>query len=220
MELWSGPVQYGSAVSPMLPVDEVACIYFMRQSLLILSATFILGCTTQQPKILPISSFHSSTIQASSSDSGSIQCDNTSGYCIDFRDFMNERKWTNDWTGLSGAPTAHTLSNGLNPENAGYVRVDIYHSSTSPYCQNLGVSDPMVSSSASAAVIMYGRVDFWEITKGDFDLKDRPTCFPAGGTSYALCSEHAGKQVLICISQVTDNPALAKQIFDSFRWTK
>ena len=37
---------------------------------------------------------------------------------------------------------------------------------------------------------------------------------------YAFCSEHAGKQVTICISQQTDNPKLANEIFDSFKWTE
>ncbi len=41
-----------------------------------------------------------------------------------------------------------------------------------------------------------------------------------GSRTYALCSEKAGKTVVICISQQTDNPALAKQIFETFRWTE
>jgi hypothetical protein len=41
-----------------------------------------------------------------------------------------------------------------------------------------------------------------------------------GAAAYALCSEKGGKTVLICISQQTDDSALAKKIFDTFRWTK
>jgi hypothetical protein len=37
---------------------------------------------------------------------------------------------------------------------------------------------------------------------------------------YALCSEKDGKTIVICISQMTDNPGLAKQIFETFRWTE
>ena len=39
-------------------------------------------------------------------------------------------------------------------------------------------------------------------------------------TRYLFCSQHAGKTVVIVITQKTDNPALAKKIFDSFKWTK
>lgn len=39
-------------------------------------------------------------------------------------------------------------------------------------------------------------------------------------TRYLFCSEHAGKSVVIVIAQKTDDPKLANDIFDSFRWTK
>jgi len=46
-------------------------------------------------------------------------------------------------------------------------------------------------------------------------------CMPVNRTivnSYAFCSERDSKQVVICISQVTDNPELAEEIFKTFRW--
>jgi hypothetical protein len=39
------------------------------------------------------------------------------------------------------------------------------------------------------------------------------------GSAYALCSEKDGKTVVICISQMTDDPQLAEDIFKTFRWT-
>ena len=39
-------------------------------------------------------------------------------------------------------------------------------------------------------------------------------------SAYALCSEKDGKTVVICIGQMTDNPEMAKQIFETFRWTE
>lgn len=39
-------------------------------------------------------------------------------------------------------------------------------------------------------------------------------------TAYGLCAEKGGKKVLICITQVTKDFALAKQVFSTFRWTK
>ncbi len=37
-------------------------------------------------------------------------------------------------------------------------------------------------------------------------------------SAYAFCSQKNGKTVLICISQMTDNPGLAEEIFRTFRW--
>ena len=36
---------------------------------------------------------------------------------------------------------------------------------------------------------------------------------------YAFCSERAGKTIVICINQTTDNPTLAEEIFKTFKWT-
>ena len=38
--------------------------------------------------------------------------------------------------------------------------------------------------------------------------------------AYVLCSQKDGKQVLICVSEITDNPQLAEQIFSTFKWLK
>lgn len=38
-------------------------------------------------------------------------------------------------------------------------------------------------------------------------------------SAYAFCAEKGGKAVAICIQQMTDDEAMAKQIFESFRWT-
>lgn len=35
---------------------------------------------------------------------------------------------------------------------------------------------------------------------------------------YALCSEKNGKTVVICLSQMTDDPKMAEEIFNTFRW--
>jgi hypothetical protein len=41
-----------------------------------------------------------------------------------------------------------------------------------------------------------------------------------GSRTYALCSEKDGKTVVICLSQMTDDPAMAEEIFSTFRWTE
>ncbi len=37
--------------------------------------------------------------------------------------------------------------------------------------------------------------------------------------AYAFCAEKDGKAVAICIQQMTDNEEMAREIFESFRWT-
>lgn len=37
-------------------------------------------------------------------------------------------------------------------------------------------------------------------------------------SAYALCSERDGKTVVICLSQMTDDPKMAEEIFSTFRW--
>lgn len=38
--------------------------------------------------------------------------------------------------------------------------------------------------------------------------------------AYALCAEKDGKTVVICIDQMKDDPKMAQQIFETFRWVK
>lgn len=65
----------------------------------------------------------------------------------------------------------------------------------------------------------WGKVDFFDIYGMDYDPESEPKCRPpVDGAAYVLCSEKDGKTVLICISQATDNPALAEEIFKTFRW--
>ena len=54
---------------------------------------------------------------------------------------------------------------------------------------------------------------------GDVDEWSYEGC-QKGQAAYALCSEKDGKTVVICISQMTDNPEQAKEIFETFRWTR
>jgi hypothetical protein len=69
---------------------------------------------------------------------------------------------------------------------------------------------------------VWGKVDFFEkIYTGDFPPDFADLCRPpVNGTAYVLCSEKDTKTVVICVSQGKDNPDLAKQIFETFRWTE
>jgi hypothetical protein len=68
----------------------------------------------------------------------------------------------------------------------------------------------------------WGRVDFWDNRYDGMDIQDEyPFCRPPSkGNAYAFCAEKGGKAVAICIQQMTDDEAMAKQIFESFRWTE
>lgn len=50
------------------------------------------------------------------------------------------------------------------------------------------------------------------------EWKERP-CEDAAG-AYGFCAEKNGKRVVICIEQMTKDETMAKQIFESFRWTE
>ncbi len=54
----------------------------------------------------------------------------------------------------------------------------------------------------------------------DFPREYTDICGPytVNHTMYAFCSQKDSKTVVICFSQMTDNPELAEEIFKTFRW--
>jgi hypothetical protein len=67
--------------------------------------------------------------------------------------------------------------------------------------------------------ILWGHVDFFEHAGHDYIPGTEPKCRPPGdGAAYVLCSEKDGKTVLVCVTEITDNPTLAEQIFRTFKW--
>ncbi|MFA6039392.1 MAG: hypothetical protein WCV62_05590 [Candidatus Peribacteraceae bacterium] len=55
------------------------------------------------------------------------------------------------------------------------------------------------------------------------DIEYPLVCMPINNSTniaYAFCTEKEGKQAVICLTQVTDNPQLAEEIFKTFRWTE
>lgn len=175
----------------------------MSRMIINAAALFLIGCVS-------ISQMEPDTL-----------CDSQFHYCINPTTTMAQRGWTDNWTGVSGQPTAHTVSNGLSPDDADYVRMDIYHTSPSPHCNNTGVLHPTRTIETDVERTFWGKVD--EVYS-DGDLS--PNCYTrsiygqAGpySASYALCSERDGKTVFICMMQVQDNLALAEEIFATFRW--
>ncbi len=103
--------------------------------------------------------------------------------------------------------------------------------SDSVSCKQMGVTKPEQINHTNA-LILQGKVDYFDnsgyIYEGSSTntivcrpplLQYKEDGTPEGSNSaYALCSEKDGKTVLICISQLTDNPQLAEEIFKTFRW--
>jgi hypothetical protein len=65
--------------------------------------------------------------------------------------------------------------------------------------------------------ILWGKIDFFERHGNDY-LGGTPHCRPWLGSGYGMCAKKNGETIVICLSQVTDNPEIAKQIFKSFQW--
>ncbi len=70
----------------------------------------------------------------------------------------------------------------------------------------------------------WGKVDVFELQRlegwqPEYDLST-VLCTSSLPVVYALCSTNGENTVVMCISEQTDNPALAKQIFETFQWTK
>lgn len=65
----------------------------------------------------------------------------------------------------------------------------------------------------------YGR-EGWEWPDNWQDIKCSKEGTPPPASVYALCAEKNGNSVIICINEMTDNPQLAKEIFETFRWMK
>jgi hypothetical protein len=78
---------------------------------------------------------------------------------------------------------------------------------------------PVISSTEYG---QWGKVLFsytWDPLPGQNDVFCRSLDLPRKSYAYAFCAEKDGKAVAICLQQMTDDEAMAKQIFESFRWT-
>ena len=122
-----------------------------------------------------------------------------------------------------------------NTNSLGMSSVDLYPAETA-ICDSsfTGVSQTWSLSDTNGNT-SWGKVDAFDTPNPDFPPGTQPRCRPPilkwnydpskGGVlrlsndaAYALCSEKDGKTVLICISQMTDNPELAEEIFKTFKW--
>ena len=100
----------------------------------------------------------------------------------------------------------------------------LYGKRSSPCVPSLTGTSQVTSVPNANEKAEWGSVDIWKsLERNGWDPPYDPqnvVCTPATKNVYAFCSEKDGKTVVICINQMTDNPALAKEIFETFRWTK
>lgn len=141
------------------------------------------------------------------------KCDEDFSYCINLPADMEKSSW-GETVGRSGAKVDHIASNEYSFNDPQSSILEVYNTIS---CPLLGVSKPENLNGAS-----WGKVDFWSNREHVMDIQNEyPFCRPAGGQTgvgYAFCAEKDGKAVAICIQQMTDNPELAKEIFESFKW--
>lgn len=60
----------------------------------------------------------------------------------------------------------------------------------------------------------------YELPESIFTILCTNSGLPITTKTYAFCSEKNSKTVVICINPIKDDPEMAKQIFESFRWTE
>lgn len=136
-------------------------------------------------------------------------------------------RWTTISSGMSGP--AYPYFTGLDSALS-EVSATIYPRDSR--CPALGIQVPLTLD-VGGGTAEWGRVDFWDTwgSEGGVPMDQLPACEPlqvkdhlslpldtTTNVVYAFCSEKDEKAVIICIQQATNNPALAEEIFRSFRW--
>lgn len=155
------------------------------------------------------------------------------GYELSLPDALSESgSWTESGNSSSGPFFGSKLDTSIDPpfgQRAVSVKVHHLESACSPSLTGASQTEPLASANGKAE---WGKIGLLNAYDAYIDAVCRPftegctqreifegTCETKGG-AYALCSEKDGKTVVICISQMTDNPKQAQEVFETFRWTK
>ncbi|MFA6039407.1 MAG: hypothetical protein WCV62_05515 [Candidatus Peribacteraceae bacterium] len=104
--------------------------------------------------------------------------------------------------------------------------VEIYELNSVPCSSSItGASQTKVISDANGYAA-WGRMDAWDgrglegweypVNWEQIICKQEGTPLPT--SVYAFCAEKDERTVVICMNQMTDNPQLAEEIFNTFRW--
>lgn len=152
-------------------------------------------------------------------------------YCNDDKDW---REFKNDIFSIQIPGTLFAFTNNQiaftsNPDNKAPQNtdffVDIFNlKNTDCTDQFIGIIDEQKISIPENNSI-WGRVDpisslEWSIEKdGDQIIQCNYGSLPKAYSVYGMCSQNQKDATITCIRQMKDNRILAKQIFESFRWT-
>ncbi|MDP4008101.1 MAG: hypothetical protein Q8P68_02820 [Candidatus Peregrinibacteria bacterium] len=191
------------------------------QVFLLISFVLFIGCANSNGKELY--------------DNGSQEfCDTKKGYCLSAeKTFWGIGAWQES-VGMSGQVVEHLTSNDVSIDSQLFTSIEIHHSPPSCGATTTGVVDGTVVEGVGNYAI-WGKV--FEEEKAPFStygdaLCDYPNvpecnkdadyqnCMATNIGAYAFCSKQDEKRVVICISQQTDDPKMAEEIFKTFKWIK
>lgn len=188
----------------------------MKTIALIFGIMMLCGCALESPQSI--------------SDRFTIHRDSAFGYLISAPHDFDMYGWDGRVT-VTGKTSEHALWNGKK-NSLDEVTVDVFNLSSSCSPDVTGLTSESVSPLPNTGgktlwgkeprpspygysdalcrtmVTTLTKTEYWQNTGIE------------RSAAYVLCSEKDGKTVVICITQMTDNPAIAKQIFETFRWTK
>lgn len=189
--------------------------------LILLSSTFIGGCIADHTFIIDQQS--SSSIASHESSLKGLQMSAWSDFSVVSPLPFKERIVRDD--GSIAFTTFDTSTVERAPTD---FSVHLYQFSDSRTCSTTltGTSHPEPIPNTNG-MTAWGRMDAWDGYGGEGwewpDGWENVLCTKSGTPSpaeiYTLCSDKNGKTVVMCVNQMTDNPSLAKQIFDTFKWT-
>lgn len=98
----------------------------------------------------------------------------------------------------------------------GDIAIELYENEESCSEDLLGIWHPQKWEKGVQAI--WGRVDYFD-TQPDYVRE--PLCRPfVNGEAYGFCAEKGEVTAVVCIAQATDNPQLAEDIFNTFKWTE
>jgi len=196
-----------------------------HHSLIILVVVILTGCSVknQQPSTGSLSSLSSSE---------------NAGYIYKNASFAYETVIPSDFADQKGDDNEKYFGYA-NDSITGDVLISIYteEASSNSCSPNVtGVKQPIELPNTGGKTF-WGKVDYFDSPDSiNGGVYPQPVCQPPEiswamddqgnltgpgkdrGEAYVLCAEKDEKRVLICMTQQTDNPSLAKQIFESFRW--
>jgi hypothetical protein len=145
-------------------------------------------------------------------------CNDQSVYCFEYPAGMDK---------IIGENDVSVISSPIDTPREERYSVQPYHISSpcSPSLTGASQTEELTTANGKAE---WGRVNYRDGYGGEgwtypYDPKNilcKIQGTPPPAQVYALCSEKDDKTVVICISQMTDNPEQAKEIFETFRWTK